>query len=190
MKKISLIAAFLLGTLFTGVGVFAASYVKANLVNFTINSNGKRISSAPALYFKGTKYINENAIDAALKAARVPYQQSSSNLSVKPHKANKQQSRSSKFSAPDQYGLSYGNVTISTSYGSTTIDGQVINHSNSNYSAVMITVSLFNKNGQLLGTADGAVQNLAPGQTQTFEAVSLNDLSNAATYECQTSDAG
>ena len=184
----TIIAAFLAGTLFSGSAVLAASYVKAELRQGTITVAGKRISNAPALLYAGKVYLQASGVDAALHMANVPFTQSGANLALKvPKHSNTQPTNNT--SNVDQYGLSYGNLAISSGGGVTQVDGQITNHSKQSYSGVMITVSFFNKNGKLLGTADGAVQNLPAGQTQTFEAAAFSAFPSATKAACQTSSA-
>jgi len=189
MKKVSIVGgAFLAGMILSGSVAFAASYVKAALTPSTIMAGGKIVSKVAALSYDGKVYLQSEAIDAALRAAKIPFTQKGATLIIEiPKKGNPPSSTASSNTA-DQYGLSYGNLAINsnTSAGVTSVDGQATNHSKQSYSAIMITVSFFDKNGKLLGTADGAVQGLAPGQTKTFEAVAFNNYPTAVKAVCQT----
>lgn len=154
-------------------------------------ADGRVVSKVAALSYGGKVYLQSEAIDAALRTAKIPFTQKGNDLSVGSDKQNPS-SAPTPSSETDQYGLSYSNLAISVdaTVGSTTVDGEVTNHSKKSFSAIIITVSFFNKEGKLLGTADGSVMGLGPGKTKTFEAASFTAYSNAAKAVCQTSMAG
>jgi hypothetical protein len=65
--------------------------------------------------------------------------------------------------------------------GITTVSGEVRNYDNASHSFTL-TVTFYDANNNIIGTANGVVNNIGPNQLKTFEAISTNNLSNSKHY--------
>jgi hypothetical protein len=81
-------------------------------------------------------------------------------------------------------GISFSNTVIKGEYGTTTVNGEVMNHDKTKHSFTL-TVSFYDKNKKLLGTAVGTVNDLSGGATKTFDAVATGDYSKAASTKVE-----
>lgn len=68
-----------------------------------------------------------------------------------------------------------------TEYGTPVIQARIKNTTNTSFTLVTVTWSLYGKNGDLVGSALDVVNHLAPGETWASEASVLQD--NVARYE-------
>lgn len=86
-------------------------------------------------------------------------------------------------------GFSFNNVVVKDSdYGSGTIDaiGELTNDSGKDYSTISFVMSLYDKEGKLLGSNYIILSNFLNGQTKTFDTVILDtDYSSVAKYKIQ-----
>ncbi|MCL6547923.1 MAG: FxLYD domain-containing protein [Alicyclobacillus sp.] len=64
------------------------------------------------------------------------------------------------------------------------MDGIATNHDKTKHSAFLI-VSFFDSNGKLLGTGNGAIDSLEPGQDIAFQTLSQVPFSSVATFKVQ-----
>lgn len=80
--------------------------------------------------------------------------------------------------------IEFSNFTMKESSGYTTFEGEVKNNDVKDHSA-LIKVSFYDSSKKLLGTADGSVRDLGPGETKTFSAMASEDYTGAASYKVQ-----
>lgn len=80
--------------------------------------------------------------------------------------------------------INFSNLTTKTNFGTTSIDGEAKNIDIKKHSFTIV-VSFYDKNSKLTGVASGAVNDLEPGQTKTFTAISTDDVSGAAGSKVQ-----
>ncbi len=80
--------------------------------------------------------------------------------------------------------IEFSNVVSKSQAGFTTIDGEAKNIDTTDHSFTVV-VGFYDKNKKLIGTATGAVNDLAAGDTKTFSAMSTGDYSKAANYKVQ-----
>lgn len=65
--------------------------------------------------------------------------------------------------------------------GITTVSGEVQNSDSESHSFTL-TVTFYDANNNIIGTANGVVNNIGPNQLKTFEGISTNNISNAKHY--------
>ncbi|MET3726835.1 hypothetical protein ABID52_000416 [Fictibacillus halophilus] len=77
--------------------------------------------------------------------------------------------------------ISFDKIVYQNDYGLTTVSGETTNHDNKSHSYSFI-VTFYNQNRNIVGTANGVVNNIEPGQTKTFEAISQDNMENVTNY--------
>jgi hypothetical protein len=183
MKKVlSYAITFMAGSLLSGtVAMAATNYVQATTKPSVIQLNGNNISSPPALVYGGTTYVQLYSIQNGLQqvfGTRPTWDGTHFNI-ITPSSTGTSQSTSS-----DQ-GIAFSNITVkSDGFGDTIVDGTAQNTTSATHSFVM-TVTFYDESGKILGTAQGAVDSLAAGDSKTFEAVASSDYTKAASYKVQ-----
>ncbi len=80
--------------------------------------------------------------------------------------------------------IEFSNTVSKSQMGITTIDGEAKNTDTKEHSFTLV-IGFYDKNSKLIGTATGAVNDLAAGDTKTFTAISTGDYSKAASYKVQ-----
>ncbi|WP_026486767.1 FxLYD domain-containing protein [Caldanaerobius polysaccharolyticus] len=80
--------------------------------------------------------------------------------------------------------ITFSNVVLHTEGGVTTVNGEAKNNDNEMHSFTL-KVSFYDASKKLLGTAVGAVNELAPGDTKIFTAMATEDYSKAASYKVE-----
>lgn len=80
--------------------------------------------------------------------------------------------------------IEFSNVVSKAQSGFTTVDGEAKNTDTTDHSFTVV-VGFYDNSGKLIGTATGAVNDLAAGDTKTFSAMSTGDYSKAANYKVQ-----
>lgn len=78
--------------------------------------------------------------------------------------------------------IEFSNLTAKKVASMTSIDGEAKNTDTAAHS-LMISIGAYDSEGKLIGVATGAVKDLAAGDTKTFQAISSDDLSDAAAYK-------
>ncbi|MDQ0188275.1 hypothetical protein JI721_15145 [Alicyclobacillus cycloheptanicus] len=171
------------GLILAGGSAYAAgTYVKAQLsapASYVLN--GKQLSTSPRLVYQGTSYVQLYSIQHALQQAGLGATwDGSKNPGV--------------FSITTPNGttaanpISYSDVIVkSDGAGGTEVDGLATNNSTQTHS-FFIVVSFFDANGKLLGVANGAVNDIEPGQSITWQALANGDYTNAASNKVETQD--
>ena len=66
-------------------------------------------------------------------------------------------------------------VASDKGYGMIQVDGEVTNNDSSEHSATL-KATFYDADGKILGTASGAVNDLAPGETKTFSLMSTDKI--------------
>ncbi|MFB5192028.1 FxLYD domain-containing protein [Alicyclobacillus fastidiosus] len=174
MKKIAIgIGGFVAGIVMTaGVTMAATTVVKATKGTATLQLNGSKVSSGTDLSYGGTTYLSLGSVESVLKRAGLGYKWSGNTLNVTTPKSQ---------SSP----ITFSNIIVkSDGFGDTIVDGEATNHDTKTHDFTLV-VSFYDSNGKLLGTADGAVNELAGGDTKTFEAMATSDYISAASYKVQ-----
>lgn len=171
--------AFLLGSTISGGVVFAASnMVQAQKGSAVIQFNGTTTSTPPKLVYGGTTYLPIYYLQAGLEKA----------LGTKPtwngHTFNVITNAPSQPTNSNQ-GIVFSNVTTQTdALGFTEVMGTAKNTTSSTHSFTVV-VTFYDSNGKILGTANGAVNGLAAGESKTFQAMATSDFTNVAKYTVQ-----
>ncbi len=80
--------------------------------------------------------------------------------------------------------VEFKNITIKSSLGTTIVEGEAKNNDDVKHSFTIV-IGFYDKDKKLLGTAAGAVNDLAPGETKIFTAMAAEDYSNADSYKIQ-----
>lgn len=80
--------------------------------------------------------------------------------------------------------IEFSNIVIKSQFDTTTVDGEAKNIDTKDHSFTVV-VAFYDKNKKLIGSASGAVNDLAAGDTKTFSAMSIGDYSNADSYKVQ-----
>ncbi|WP_226675724.1 FxLYD domain-containing protein [Rossellomorea aquimaris] len=78
--------------------------------------------------------------------------------------------------------IEFRNIVHRTQMGITTISGETTNMDNEDHS-YSLTVTFYDKDKKIVGTGLGIVDNIGPGQTKTFEAISQDNLKAAASVK-------
>ena len=84
-------------------------------------------------------------------------------------------------------GLVLTQVNSKGSYGSTQIVGQIRNDGEETYKFILVSVSLYDADGNLIDVANGGAQaqELEPGETTTFQSIAMTELDGVASYSVQ-----
>jgi hypothetical protein len=84
-------------------------------------------------------------------------------------------------------GLMLTQVNSKGSYGSTQIVGQIRNDGEETYKFILVSVSLYDADGNLIDVANGGAQaqELEPGETTTFQSIAMTELDGVASYSVQ-----
>jgi len=83
-------------------------------------------------------------------------------------------------------GFSYRNVAfLPFTDGIAKCVGEVTNRSGGNYESVFFKLSVYNRGGNLLNTADILVENFNHGETRSFDTYVYAELSDISTYRLQ-----
>jgi hypothetical protein len=87
--------------------------------------------------------------------------------------------------APD--GLVLTQVNSKDMFGSTQIVGQLRNDGDEAYRFILVNVSLYDADGNLIDVANGSAQAqmLDPGKTTTFQSIAMTELDGIASYSVQ-----
>jgi len=80
--------------------------------------------------------------------------------------------------------IEFSNIITKSDFGTTTVEGEAKNNGDAKHSFTVV-VGFYDKDKKLLGTAAGAVNDLAPGESKTFTAMAAEDYSNADSYKVQ-----
>lgn len=80
--------------------------------------------------------------------------------------------------------IEFSNIITKSDFGTTTVEGEAKNNDDKKHSFTVV-VGFYDKDKKLLGTAAGAINDLAPGETKTFTAMAAEDYSNADSYKVQ-----
>jgi len=80
--------------------------------------------------------------------------------------------------------IEFSNIASDAQSGITTVSGEAKNTDTVSHS-FSVVVGFYDKNKKLIGSATGAVNDLAAGDTNTFSALTSGDFSNADSYKAQ-----
>lgn len=80
--------------------------------------------------------------------------------------------------------IEFSNIVSKTQVGTTMVDGESKNTDTKPHSFTIV-VGFYDKAKKLIGTATGAVNDLAAGDTKTFSAIATGDYSKADSYKVQ-----
>lgn len=80
--------------------------------------------------------------------------------------------------------IEFSNVVAKSQAGFSTVDGEAKNTDSTDHSFTLV-IAFYDSNKKLIGTATGAVNDLAAGDTKTFTAMASGDYSKAASYKVQ-----
>lgn len=184
---------FMLGVIFTtflmtGFSTFASSLAKKidALVNtLTVKVNSQIIRNDNIVY-NGNAYVRADAIAAAFNKD-FAWDKSKNVISISDKTVGKSVSTKSSSSSPKvsvKDPISFSNILFVDEMGSTIIYGEAKNNDSKQHSFTL-KVSFYDKNGKLLGTAAGTVNNVNGGDTKLFTAMGMDDYSNADSYKVQ-----
>ena len=87
-------------------------------------------------------------------------------------------------SANKENPIEFTNIITKSNLGTTAVEGEAKNNGDVKHSFTIV-VGFYDKDKKLLGTAAGAVNDLAPGDSKTFTAMAAEDYSNADSYKVQ-----
>jgi hypothetical protein len=84
-------------------------------------------------------------------------------------------------------GLVLTQVNSKDMFGSTQIVGQLRNDGDESYEFILVNVSLYDADGNLIDVANGSAQAqvLDPGETTTFQSMAMTELDEIASYSVQ-----
>ncbi len=78
---------------------------------------------------------------------------------------------------PAKEKMTIKNSTVSDKgYGMTQVDGEITNNDSGKHSATL-KATFYDADGKILGTASGAVNDVAPGETKTFSLMTNDSIS-------------
>lgn len=80
--------------------------------------------------------------------------------------------------------IEFSNTIIKSQVGITTVDGEAKNTDTSKHSFTLL-VAFYDKDKKLIGTATGAINDIAAGGTKTFSAIATGDYSKADSHTVQ-----
>lgn len=80
--------------------------------------------------------------------------------------------------------VEFSNIITKNQAGITFVDGEAKNTDTKDHSFTLV-IGFYDKDKKLIGTATGAVNELAAGDTKTFSAISAGDYSKAASFKVQ-----
>lgn len=80
--------------------------------------------------------------------------------------------------------ISFSNTVSKTTYGMTTVIGEIKNNDIIKHS-ISLTVTFYDNDGKIMGTGTGFVSDLSPSDTKTFEIASMEDYSTSNSYKVQ-----
>lgn len=80
--------------------------------------------------------------------------------------------------------ITFTNTSVKSQYGMTTVVGEVKNGDTQTHS-MYLKATLYGENGKILGTASGAINDLAPGDIKTFDLLSGDDVTGYKTVKVQ-----
>jgi hypothetical protein len=78
--------------------------------------------------------------------------------------------------APQKEKITLSNATYKSEYGTTTVIGEATNNDTVKHS-MFLKATFYDANKKLLGTASGAVNEIAPGDTKTYTLMGTDDVS-------------
>lgn len=146
------------------------------VVNLVVN--GKAVTSdVPAVILAGRTVLPVRTVAEAL-GLNVKWDPDTSTVTL-----------SSKAPAPkdavysDQY-VSVSNVKVNKNSFGTTVLMEVTNVNAQTVSGIL-SVTFYDSTGAIMGTASGAVNELAPGATKTAQLIGTQDFSGYASYKVQ-----
>ncbi|MBX5436949.1 MAG: hypothetical protein IRZ33_07005 [Alicyclobacillaceae bacterium] len=183
-------AAFLAGAVLAGGSAMAATtYVQAQLGQSVFQLNGQVVGKAPKLVYGGTTYVQLYSIQQALKKAGI---QATWNGSKNPGVFNMTTtgaghagSGGSTPPASTQTGITFTNLVCrDDGLGDAEVDGIAVNHDKVEHTALLI-VSFFDQSGKLIGTGNGAINNLGAGQSVAFQTISQVPYTSVASFKVQ-----
>lgn len=87
--------------------------------------------------------------------------------------------------APEKMTLSNA-VYKDDGFGGYEVEGEATNNDTIEHSATLIA-TFYDSSGAILGTADGAVDQLAPGQTKTYQLIGSDSITDYASMKVEVS---
>jgi hypothetical protein len=81
--------------------------------------------------------------------------------------------------------IDFNNVVVKNNFGLSEVNGEMINKDNNSYSFVTFTISFYNADKKLMGTAQGIMEQIGANETKTFTAMGTSEYSKATSYKAQ-----
>ena len=97
--------------------------------------------------------------------------------------SNSSSSSSSTETAKEKMTIKNSTVT-DKGYGMNQVDGEITNNDNGKHSATL-KATFYAADGKIMGTATGAVNDVAPGETKTFSLMTTDSISGYANMKVQ-----
>ncbi len=97
--------------------------------------------------------------------------------------SNSSSSSSSTETAKEKMTIKNSTVT-DKGYGMNQVDGEITNNDSGKHSATL-KATFYAADGKIMGTATGAVNDVAPGETKTFSLMTTDSISGYATMKVQ-----
>lgn len=97
--------------------------------------------------------------------------------------SNSSSSSSSTETAKEKMTIKNSTVT-DKGYGMNQVDGEITNNDSEKHSATL-KATFYAADGKIMGTATGAVNDVAPGETKTFSLMTTDSISGYATMKVQ-----
>ena len=97
--------------------------------------------------------------------------------------SNSSSSSSSTETAKEKMTIKNSTVTDKV-YGMNQVDGEITNNDSGKHSATL-KATFYAADGKIMGTATGAVNDVAPGETKTFSLMTTDSISGYATMKVQ-----
>jgi hypothetical protein len=166
------ISGLIIGMMLSISAVYAAGSFTAFEASFPVFVNGERfISDKPIVTIGGTTYMPLKAIGDAL-GVKVDWNNDRKRVEVGETKAAEKQI------------IEFTNIVVKNEYGMTKVEGEAKNNDIIAHS-IILRVSFYDSNDNLLGSASGAVAQISPGSVKVFTAIAAEDYKKATYYKVQ-----
>lgn len=178
-KYKQLIAGIMIGSIVSGVGVVSAapsiSALMVDYIKFKFDGTEKRVPDGyTVLMYQDRTYVPARFVAENL-GFNVGWDGTTSTVTVEKKPVGDAQAVK---------GYTFSNYSLKKDQYSTKVIGEITNHG-ADKLAISFKVNFYDKNGKLLGSAIDTLNNIASGETKTFEAISLETFTDIDHYSFQ-----
>ena len=166
------ISGLIIGIMLSISAVYAAASYTALEASFPVFVNGIRFNSdKPIVTIGGMTYMPLKAVGDAL-GVKVAWNIDKKCVEVGEAKPAEKQI------------IEFTNIVVKNEYGMTKVEGEAKNNDIIAHS-IILRISFYDSNNNLLGSASGAVSQISPGLVKVFTAIAAEDYNKAAYYKVQ-----